>query len=621
MILYKSFIFFGTIATVSLMFADSIKIDNHTQYPIYVGIYYVKSNMWDTSIAPAYLQGSYIKILAQSQGTLERPSIKELYNREIVFSAREQELLENYNSNQYIKMAKQSAGFNNGTHYHIAQKDNVLHGYDEVQWVISKPIIEEAEKLEHQFLDKIQKYYNKHPFAQTAANVTYGNHLSSQEKMSTEQRLHRAHDALEKVLEDQIPLEKTPRIAVCMSGGGMRAAMCSYALMAGLDECGLLDAITYGAVLSGSTWFMIDWIYSGEPLNQYYADLIQSLSHMHAFSPETLAQTLWRKYIYQQDTSLVDVYGVYLGNTFLQHIKNSVDREWATFSSMAYRIADGSFPFPLCTAAETSAENHWVTFSPFNVSSDSLNFSIPTWSFGRKFVAGVSADFAPECSLGFFMGIWGSALSGSVEDMLKISLNDLHPLLYNKINAALTISGISDIRLAGVYVHSPLYGYDQSLYRKRNVEHMIFMDAGYICNLPIKPLLKDERLVDIIIVMDASQDVHKGASELKKAEAEIRSQGLPFPVIDYSGITTHPVNIFVDPLDPRAPVVIYMLPTKDDMYDPSFDPAKEFMTTYETEHFSYAVKDIEKLVGLIKFNIVSHKNDLVRAIKARLSSK
>lgn len=614
---YVNVMIVGSLLACCSIQADTIKIYNHARYPVYVGLYYVKTNLWSSSIAPALLQGSLVKITEQSFGNLERPSWSAYNNRELLFSAFEQDLLQELNSDQYIKIAQKSAGFNNGSVYHIAEKDGVLLGYSDIEWIIAKPIIDQADKLSYKFLKSLQKYYSDHPYANTQAHVTIGGQLIDEEKITVAQRLNRAHDTLEKILQVQIPAEKTPRIAVCMSGGGVRAAMCAFGLMSGLADCGLLDAVSYASVLSGSTWFLTDWIYSGKSIEQYYNNFITSITHMHMFGPEELAKVLWCKYIFHQDVSVIDAYGVFLGKTFLQHIDNSIDREKITLSSLAPRIADGSYVYPLCTADETSAEDNWVTFSPFNISSESLKFSIPTWSFGREFKEGVSTDFAPEPSLGFLMGMWGSALSGSVEDILKVTISQLHPLLYNKLNTALAATGVADMRAAGIYVHNPLYGCEKMSHRVRNLPHMTFMDAGYISNLPIRPLLHTERAVDIIIIIDASQDVHQEASELKRAETEIKKLSLPFPHIDYEGISQRPMSIFVDPLDKRAPIVVYIIPVKQANFDARFDPAAEFNGTYFTGKFDYNDHDAANLIGLVKHIVATNADKILDLIKMR----
>ena len=47
---------------------------------------------------------------------------------------------------------------------------------------------------------------------------------------------------------------QVPVIAVLGSGGGTRAMTSLYGSLAGLQELGLLDAVTYLSGVSGSTW-------------------------------------------------------------------------------------------------------------------------------------------------------------------------------------------------------------------------------------------------------------------------------------------------------------------------------------------------------------------------------
>jgi Lysophospholipase catalytic domain. len=341
---------------------------------------------------------------------------------------------------------------------------------------------------------------------------------------------------------------------------------------------------------------------------------------MRPVALDALSTVLWPKYIFKQDTSIVDLYGAYLANTFFRQIKDSDSRQKATLSSLRDSIKEGSWPLPICTAVETSVDNHWVTFTPFEVGSDTLHFHIPTWAFGRKFSGGISTDYAPEQSLGYFMGIWGSALSGSIEDILG-TLSGLNPLLMHTIKDALVTIGASDIRWAAIKIHNPLYGSPDSPHRKRNISELILMDGGYAYNIPITPLVKKERAVDIIIIMDASQGVHNGNQDFKKAIADISNQGIALPPIDFSTDINSSISIFADPTNPKVPTIIYIMPYKEDGFDPSFDPTKEFSTTYKTADFSYKESDIDKLTGLIRYSIASKKDTIIGTIKDVIAKK
>lgn len=609
------------IICIQQLYADTLTVYNHARYPVFASLYYVETDIWQTSIGPATQQSPVVEIAPRSQGMLERPSFVPLLNREIIFSTKSKDLPTKLGPDGYKKAAAHPAGVTHGTTYHIAEHEKTLHCYSEVEWYVIQPIVDAADALIDVMLGELQETYSNCPYAQTKAKIRMTNNLCQEEIAATAKRIDNVHTALESSLTMTIDQRATPRIALCLSGGSMRAAICSYALVAGLADIDLLDAVTYCAAISGSTWFLTDWIAFGQPLDLYHDHFVNALSSMRVFSVDALSAVLWPKYIFEQSTGLIDLYGTYLANTFLRQINDDVARQKMTFSSLGIRIKDGSWPFPLCAAAEGSIDDHWFTFTPYEVGSDSLHVQIPTWAFGRKFAGGVSVDYAPEQSIGFFMGLWGSSLSGSIQDMLDAESQSLNPLLFHTLSDALIDIGAADLRLAAVKMHNPLYGVSGSSYRARNIIDLVFMDGGYIYNLPLPPLVKKERVVDIIIFMDSSEDVHKGTPEFKKAIADMTAQGIPLPSIDFTAILQNPVSIFADPTNPKAPVIIYVLALKQDGYDPSFDPAVNFYTTYKTTKLSFAQADIDKLVGLIRFSLAANKDAIIDAVKDVIAKK
>jgi phospholipase A2 len=576
----------------------------------------VHATIWGTSTGPASRRTPYIAIASQCSAMLDRASYIPKMNRELIFSTYKKDLGETLSVDSYKKAARHAAGWSQGTIYDIDEKYNVLQCYTRSEY--DKENTESNSDTDN-FFSKIQEKYSNHPYAKITANVRSTNELDKNEIQAITNRLAKANNALTEQFGISIADEKTPRIALCLSGGGMRAATCSYGLVAGLADIGILDTITYCASLSGSTWFLTDWILFGQSLDQYYEHYCAALSRMRTVSVNALSSILWPKYIFNQDTSIIDYYGAYLANTFFRQIPDNINRQKVTLSSLGDLIKDGSWPFPLYTAVETSAENHWVTFTPFEVGSDTMHFHIPTWSFGRKFSNGMSVDYAPEQSLGYFMGLWGSALSGSLEDMLN-SVEGLNPLLTNALTNVLIDSGLADCRWAEINIHNPLHGYPLSSYRTRNIKDLIFMDAGYIYNIPLPPLLKEERAIDIIIVLDVSQDVHKGNTEFKKAITDLTIQGIQLPPINLRNIK-QPISVFTDPDNSHIPTIIYIVPTVEIGYDPLFDPAKEFSTTYNVANFAYSKEAINKITGLMRYIITKNKNLIYQTINDTIAKK
>ncbi len=612
-------IFLYSIAIINMsLIAGAITIHNHTEYPVYAGVYYVRTNLLDQSQGPALLQSPAVAIQPKKSVMMTRPRIKIMYNREIIVSTKQTDIAPHLPTNLYTRSALHRVGWHNGTVYHVAERAGKLVCYDDTRWPNIKPLVEKAAEATDVMLQEIRDIVADHPYRNTHAAVRPGSTLSSDEALAVATRADRAQKALARIYG--APLKQAPRIALCLSGGGMRAAISTTGLLSVLADIGVLDAVTYIAALSGSTWATTSWMVFGQTLSEYSNYLSNVLASLHAPSPDAIAGSLWPKYLYNQPMSIVDLYGAYLATTFFAHLPRQTDRTNVKFSSIQRCTQTGAYPFPLCTALEASIDNNWVTFTPFDVMSETLNFSIPVWAFGRPFVGGNSTNFAPELSLGFMMGLWGSALSGTIEEMLMLSAENIPPLLLSKLQEFVQATDTENVRLAPVKIQNPLYGIPESSHRARSIKDFVFMDAGYAYNLPLPPLMRPDRAVDIILILDVSEDVYEGFAEFKKAEAHIRTEGWPFPPIDYTKLGKQPVTVFQDTSNPTVPTVIYYVPMRDSTAPTALDPAKEFLTTYKTSNFSYTRRDIDRLMGLIRTNIISSKEQLYAAINERVQS-
>jgi hypothetical protein len=102
-------------------------------------------------------------------------------------------------------------------------------------------------------------------------------------------------------------------------------------------------------------------------------------------------------------------------------------------------------------------------------------------------------------------------------------------------------------------------------------EYLTLIDAGIEFNLPIPPLLRKDRGIDIIIALDNSQNIAQNmGSELQKAALYASRNKFPFPRIDaekFSTISeTSPIIIF----EGEGPVILYIPLIKNSRS--SFDP-------------------------------------------------
>ena len=604
---------------------DQIILFNHADTTVYAALYYVESNLIGVSTGPASRYGEVIEIPAYTERKLTRPPWKFFtHNREIIFSTSRDMLPEKLEKKEYKVSSSKSAGQKYGSRYHITKSFGILSIHGDLDYMFLQPVEIGATEVVMRVFHKFSDYYKQHPYANVQANVRKGFDLSSDENSAIAERDKQVKNTLEAVLKKSLPRTVTPRIGLAMSGGGVRAAVCAYGLMAGLQDIGLLDAVTYAVGLSGSTWLLSSFLENGTSIQDFKENFLKAVTTEHIFSANALSDSLLQKFINKQPLSIVDVYGVYLATKFFVNVPTDFERQRVLFSQLKDRVSDGSFMFPLCTAVDMTMSGHspaWFSFSPYEIGSDELGLYIPTWSFGRKFNNGVSAAYEnpPEYRLGYFMGIWGSALSGTFKRMYEIGVQ---PSIENPFVRSLAKNVLKQtmgsVRFAPVDVPNPFYGLEQRNYR--DLKYIKFVDAGVAFNLPIVPLMHKQRAVDIIIVLDSSQNVHKKAGDLQKAEAYMKEKGYPFPRIDYTDITKKAVNLFIDK-DPAVPVVIYIVPVKNSRLPELGDPEKEFYTVYQTTNFSYKRKDAERLIDLVRSNIVDNKELIMDAIKQKINQK
>lgn len=203
---------------------------------------------------------------------------------------------------------------------------------------------------------------------------------------------------------------------------------------------------------------------------------------------------------------------------------------------------------------KTEAWFQWFEFSPYEFYSEDFGAGIPTWAVGRSFENGHSKrrsaaslagteqpTYLPELRLSLLMGVWGSAFCATlahyykeirplvkgltgfsgVDEMLEDRNDDmarLHPVDPAQIpNFALgmrdmlpercpdSVCGTSGSKNLGADARNQ----DEDIEQTQGAKHIQLMDAGMSNNLPIYPLLRRNRAVDILIVFDSSADIRK----------------------------------------------------------------------------------------------------------------
>ena len=400
------------------------------------------------------------------------------------------------------------------------------------------------------------------------AKVRVSGELCDEEKAFRQKRQQHAVKALSSYLdipEHDIHPEDVPIIAMCGSGGGLRALVAGTGSYSAAQESGLWDCVTYTAGVSGSCW--LQTLYNSSIANRDFNKLVDHLKSrlgVHiAFPPKALnllTTAPTNKYLLSgfveklkgnpgADFGLVDIYGLLLAaRLMVPRGELGVTDSDLKLSSQQSNLMNGDNPLPIYTAvrheipmmedengkqsvmpedamreAKREAWFQWFEFTPYEFFCEELNAGIPTWALGRHFQAGRSQlspeNFPiPELRVPGLMGIWGSAFCATVSHYYK----EIRPLVTSLAGFGGIDSLIQGKNQDLVRVHPidpatiPNFALgmkDQlpescpdSIFRS---SHLRLMDAGMSNNLPIYPLLRPGRDVDILVAFDASADIKR----------------------------------------------------------------------------------------------------------------
>ena len=410
------------------------------------------------------------------------------------------------------------------------------------------------------------------------ARVRISQELCEEERDFLRQRRRNTRVALARYLEleeKDVHEDDVPTIALCNSGGGLRALVVGTGSYLATKQDGLFDCATYTAGVSGSCWLQA--LYYSSITGQSYAKLVKHLKNRlgtHIAFPPTalglLSSAPTNKYLLSgvlekkqgdpdADFGLVDIYGILLAARLLIPKGDLAVNEGDLKISNQRRYIDaGQNPLPIYTAvrhevpleahiAKAKGDEHrtlddearqkaaekakreswfqWFEYTPYEFFSEDLSAGIPTYAIGRVFMNGntqwrENGLALPELRLPLLMGVWGSAFCATLSHYWK----EIKPLVQTL--AGFRFSGLAawiesqDEDMGKVHPIEPaavpnfVYGMTTELSANipeslRNSKTLELMDAGMSNNLPIYPLLRPGRDVDVIVAFDVSADIRK----------------------------------------------------------------------------------------------------------------
>ena len=338
-----------------------------------------------------------------------------------------------------------------------------------------------------------------------------------------------------------------PRVALCFSGGGVRAMIGTMAYLTAFAKLGLVDASSYIAALSGSSWAVSAWYGNRDDSSNRlvrddaqhakdpwvygmkgqadWSDLKQHVctTPMPSIGDDlTMSKAVLHKVHMGRSLDLCDVWGLYLGYRFL---KPAMDNHWSTdgLSDTLHKIQQHQLPVPIITAVmpehpktdSTKLLQHWVEMTPFSTFARVLECSIPTQAFGCRFQNGTQvAGSRSDDQLHYMMGISGSAFGAPLAQVSSYFPGPLR-LLYNKlVELYPEMGGWSIARVCGLIQNFEYHADHRPKHFASSVLQMV--DAGSAFNLPLPPLVR--RGVEILVVCDMTMGMEDDpAGELRKA--------------------------------------------------------------------------------------------------------
>ncbi|KAI0393013.1 cytosolic phospholipase A2 zeta, partial [Xylariaceae sp. FL0594] len=421
-----------------------------------------------------------------------------------------------------------------------------------------------------------------HPEIQYSAKVRVSEDLCEEEKEFLGRRKKVALSALARYLdldEKEIHPADVPTIAMCGSGGGLRALVAGTGSLLASQEDGLFDCVTYTSGVSGSCW--LQTLYHSSLTERRLDRLVDHLKArlgVHfafppaAFSAVTSSPTnklllsgMVEKLRGDSNASfgLVDVYGILLAARLLvpkgelgineKDYKLSNQREYVKYgqnplpiyTAVRHEIPD-IVPEPSASPTEDMKEIakqegwfQWFELTPYEFFCEEFNAGIPTWALGRRFNRGKdvlpqNGSHLPEIRMPLLLGMFGSAFCATLSHYYR----EIRPLV-----RSLTGFGAIDEMIYGyngdlekvhpidpasvpnfVYGMGPELRFTTptSIHQKPYIQ---LMDAGMSNNLPIYPLLRPGRDVDIVVAFDASADI-KTDNWLSVADGYARQRGV-----------------------------------------------------------------------------------------------
>ncbi|XP_029436551.1 cytosolic phospholipase A2 gamma-like [Rhinatrema bivittatum] len=263
-----------------------------------------------------------------------------------------------------------------------------------------------------------------------SGGIRFSPDLSDGEKKAIENRKAKVSSCL-KNLGIKVDPNNVPQIAVVVSGGSLTATIACLGSLLELKNQNLLDAVTYIAGCSGSTWCMAPLYEKGnwtQNLDSIATEMCDKLASLSFDAKKGLDKLLAAAE--QDNYSLTHfwAYGI-VNYTVKGIIENGISSHRAPCES-------GSVPYPFYSAADklrldTKGRNDagaWFEFTPNETGYPLLGAFVSSELFDCKFSNGKLVKKEPEHDLCYLEAICSTALA-DLEATTKLIIEKMFELL------------------------------------------------------------------------------------------------------------------------------------------------------------------------------------------------
>nr|XP_055091579.1 cytosolic phospholipase A2 gamma isoform X3 [Symphalangus syndactylus] len=172
--------------------------------------------------------------------------------------------------------------------------------------------------------------------------------LQKEEKAAVERRRFHVLKALKKL---RIEASEAPVVAVLCSGGGLRAHIACLGVLSEMKEQGLLDAVTYLAGVSGSTWAISSLYTNDGDMEALEADLKRRFTRQEWDLAKSLQKTI--QAARSENYSLTDFWA------YMVISKQTRELPESHLSNMKEPVEEGTLPYPIFAAIDNDLQPSW----------------------------------------------------------------------------------------------------------------------------------------------------------------------------------------------------------------------------------------------------------------------